>query len=92
MEIQKSNTHESELIHFSNLVNLALVDNKCVIENNKVLNKFREELHITNEEYSTIIENSSKYPIKIVDSVSKRLEYIYDYFTVLYADRNLRFS
>lgn len=81
--------HQQNVVHFANLWNLAFADGKFDHEEYLLLEFFVRKLKITPEERRMIFDNPEKYVIRPVESFSKRLEYIFDFFKIIYANNKL---
>ncbi|WP_027395072.1 hypothetical protein [Aquimarina latercula] len=81
--------HQENLIHFASLVNLAFVDNEFDSEEYLVLESLAQKLNISKEERTNILESPESFAIKPIDSFSKRLEFIFNFFNIIYADHKI---
>lgn len=86
IDLYHSSEHRRNLAHFSAIVNLALTDGSIGSEEETKLNGFARKLGISAEEYKEIVVNPSKYPLISPISAEMRLERLFDFFRIIYAD------
>src|SRR5699024_9112389 len=91
-DLYGSGRHIRNFTHFSSLVNLAAVDGEIKPEEENVLRRLAIRLGIGEEQYKQAIENPSDFPINPSHQYNRRLERLYDIFTVIYADNNIMTS
>lgn len=80
------NNPSSNLSHFANLVNLAATDGKITVLEEGLLRRFARKLSISDNDYTKVISNPSKYPVEAINSKEQRLEYLFDLFKIVYVD------
>jgi len=85
-DLFESGSHSRNLGHFASLANIALADGVLKEAEEKLLKRFKQKLHITDQEYSEIIKDPSKYPINPHYSADKRLERMLDLFKMIFID------
>lgn len=78
---QKHNVH-----HFAGLVKLAMSDGVITEGEEKLLNRAAKKLHILQEKAKDILDNYKKFPITTPHGYDDRIELLYDYAKMLYAD------
>ncbi len=86
IDLYHSSEHRRNLAHFSAIVNLALTDGFINTEEETRLNGFSRKLGISPDEFSEIVANPSKYPLIAPVSSEMRLERLFDFFRIIYAD------
>lgn len=72
--------------HFAGLVKLAMADGIITDGEEKLLNRASKNLHISEENTKHIIENYLDYPETSPHGYDDRIELLYDYTKMLYAD------
>ena len=75
--------------HFSAIVRVAIADGDLSTEEKQFLDKLKNRLEISDEEYEEILENPTKYPINAPSLYVQRLERLYDLARMVYADHIL---
>lgn len=75
--------------HFSAIVRVAIADGELSAEEKQFLDKLKNRLEISDEEYDEILENPLKYPINPPSLHNQRLERLYDLSRMVYADHIL---
>jgi uncharacterized tellurite resistance protein B-like protein len=85
-DFYQSSEHSGNLAHFAAIVNLALIDGELNSDEEIKLKRLAYKLNISDEEYNTILKNPSKFPIRTLASAEERLERLYDFFKIVYAD------
>lgn len=88
-QLYESGTQKRNVLHFAAIANIALVDGKVNIAEQKMLNSFSRKLDIGEEQYKEIMNNISSYPLSLVNSIKERFEYIYEFFCMIYADHEI---
>jgi uncharacterized tellurite resistance protein B-like protein len=78
--------HRSNLAHFASIASLAAVDGEVGKEEKAMLNRFAFKLDITDEEYKEVMKKENKYPIEPSLDSTKRLERLYDLFSIIFVD------
>lgn len=86
VDLYQSSEHRNNLAHFAAIVNLALVDGEFNEEEKARVEKYAHKLGISSEEYALILENPKKYPLNPPADVVRRMERMYDFFKIIYAD------
>ncbi len=89
LDLYQSSEHRNNVAHFAAIVGLALVDGELDREERILVNRFAKKLDITDDEYNLIIENPSKYPLVAYSKFDDRLEHLYDFFKIIYADNRV---
>lgn len=89
LDLFESSKHRNNVAHFAAMVNLAIVDGTLNDKELELVKKFAFKLDITDEEYDFIIEKPNKFPLLSSNSNEERLELIYDFFKIIYADHDL---
>lgn len=84
-----SGEHLRNLDHFSSIVNLAAIDGEINPREEAQLKRIAQKLDINESEYEKILENPHSFPISSPNDVEKRLERIYDLFTLIYSDHEM---
>lgn len=72
--------------HFAGLVKLAMADGVISEGESKLLNRAAKKLHILEAEVKNIIANYKNYPVTTAHGYDDRIELLYDYAKMLYAD------
>lgn len=72
--------------HFSAIVRVAIADGALSADEKQFLDKIKNRLEISDEEYNEILENPTKYPINAPVMHIQRLERLYDLSRMVYAD------
>ncbi len=78
--------HSRNLGHFASIANMALVNGKLGMEEEKLLKRFAQKLDIDESEYEKILQNPAGYPIYPPNSAERRLERMHDLFQIIFAD------
>ena len=72
--------------HFASIANMATVNGKLGIEEEKLLKQFAVKLDIGEAEYEKILKDPTIYPISPPNSAERRLERMHDLFKIIFAD------
>lgn len=75
--------------HFSAIVRVAIADGDLSVEEKQFLDKLKNRLEISDEEYEEILENPKKYPVNPPTLYVQRLERLFDLARMVYADHVL---
>lgn len=75
--------------HFAGLVKLAMADGKISEGENKQLNRAAKKLHILDDQVKNIIANYKDYPVTTPHGYDDRIELLYDYSKMLFADEEV---
>ena len=86
LDLYKHSEKRQNLAHFASLASLAAVDGEINPPEKDVLDRFAHKLNITPQEYKEVMKKENKYPILPSNSFEKRLERLYDLFSIIYAD------
>jgi uncharacterized tellurite resistance protein B-like protein len=78
--------HRSNLAHFAAIASLAAIDGEVGKEEKAMLDRFAFRLDITEEEYKEVMKKENKYPIEPSLDSKKRLERLYDLFSIIFVD------
>ena len=65
---------QRRISHFIALVKMAYIDDK---------------LNINEDRFAKILSDPNRFPLEAVNSQEERLEYIYDFFKMIYADHKI---
>lgn len=79
----------NKLNHFGSLVNLAFVDGEFTAEEYELLEQMATKLGLSKAERNMILETPSEFSFDAVTSLEERIAYVYDFFTMIYADHRL---
>lgn len=85
-DLFESGEHSRNLGHFASIANMATVNGKLGMEEEKMLKRFAEKLDINEGEYEKILKNPNSYPINPPNSAERRLERMHDLFQIIFAD------
>lgn len=72
--------------HFAGVVTLAMADGTISEGEEKLLKRIANKLHILEEKYKDILENYSEYPITTPHNYDDRIELLFDYARMIFAD------
>lgn len=85
-DLFESGNHSSNLGHFASIANMATINGKLGIEEEKLLRQFAVKLDINESEYEKILKNPTAFPLMPVHSAEGRLERMHDLFKIIFAD------
>ncbi|WP_027392440.1 hypothetical protein [Aquimarina latercula] len=88
-KLLNNNRAEDNLLHFACLVSLARIDGEIDIQEQKTLEKLATELKITQDQFDNLLSNTDKVVIEPIKSFSNRLQYVYNFFKVIYTNKEL---
>ncbi|WP_411029663.1 TerB family tellurite resistance protein [Spongiimicrobium sp. 3-5] len=74
------------LAHFAALTSLAAVNGEVKPEELKLLDRFAQKLHISEEEYKKVMKDPTQYAIEPEADSKERLKRFYDLFRIVHAD------
>lgn len=74
--------------HFASVVKLAMADGIITDGEEKLLKRVAKHLHILEEKYRDILENYAEYPIVTPHNYEERIELLYDYAKMIFADES----
>lgn len=80
---------QRRISHFIALVKMVYIDGFVYEEEQKVLLKFADKLNINEDRFAKILSDPNRFPLEAVNSQEERLEYIYDFFKMIYADHKI---
>jgi len=72
--------------HFLNMYLIAMSDNEFDEKEMQTILKIGEDKGITKEEFEKIIINPTKIEFKIPDDTIKKIEYLFDFAKIIWAD------
>ena len=85
-DLYASGEHKNNLGHFANIVHLAAIDGIINIEEDTLMHKLAKKLGVSDSEFKEVVSSPSSYPIVPAVSKTDRLEKLYDFFKIIYAD------
>ena len=85
-DLFESGERSRNLGHFASIANMATINGKLGLEEEKLLKQFAVKLDIGEEEYEKILKDPSIYPISPPNSAERRLERMHDLFKIIFAD------
>lgn len=89
MNVSSNVSQDIRLNHFGGLVNLAFVDGEFASEEYDFLESLATRLSLTKDERDMILEAPENFTVEIINPISERYTYIYDFFRLIYADNRL---
>jgi hypothetical protein len=89
-DIYKTGGHKRNLGHFANIVKLALSDNLINEKEQKVINRMKRELHISDADYDKVLKSPNSFPINPPSNTNARLERFYNLISVVLADNVIK--
>jgi uncharacterized tellurite resistance protein B-like protein len=92
IDLYQSSAHRNNVAHFAAIVSIALVDGQLNENEMTLVNRFKGKLDITDEEYNLIMTDPTKYPLASYSSYNDRLEHLFDFFKIIYADHKIEDS
>ena len=92
LDLYQSSAHRNNVAHFAAIVTIALVDGGLNDSEMVLVDRFKRKLDITDEEYRLIMTDPTKYSLVAYSSYSDRLEHLFDFFKIIYADHNIEES
>lgn len=88
-DLYENSESRKNLAHFAAMASLAAVDGEINPEEKRILDRFAEKLGITDAEYKEVMKKENKYPIETPHDMEKRLERLYDFFRIVFADNDI---
>ena len=85
-DLFESGERSRNLGHFASIANMATVNGKIGVEEEKLLKRFASKLNIGEDEYEKILKNPTAYPISTPNSSERRLDRMHDLFKIIFAD------
>ncbi|WP_152285957.1 tellurite resistance TerB family protein [Flavicella marina] len=89
-DIYKTGQHKRNLGHFANIVKLAMSDRIITENEQKVINRLKKQLHITDADYSKVIASPDSFPINPPANINLRLERFYNLISMVVADNAIQ--
>lgn len=89
LDLYKNSESRRNLAHFAAMASLAAVDGEINPAEKKILDRFAEKLEITPAEYKEVMKKENKYPIEGHMDMEQRLERLYDFFRIIFADNDI---
>lgn len=77
---------KQNLNHFASIVKMAMADGVITEEEEKLLKKVAKKLHILEDVEQEVLKNYKEYPITTPHNYEDRIELLYDYTKMIYAD------
>lgn len=84
-----SGEQKRNINHFASIVRLAMADNVITEGEEKLLKRLAKQFHISEEKYTEILQNPSKYPIDTPHNYNERIEHLYDLGRMIFADNEV---
>ncbi len=75
--------------HFASIANMATVNGKLGLQEEKLLKQFAVKLDIDEADYEKILKDPTIYPINPPNSAERRLERMHDLFKIIFADNEI---
>ena len=72
--------------HFASVVKLAMADEVITEGEEKLLKRVARKLHILDDKVKDILKNYKDYPTTTPNGYDDRIELLYDYAKIIYAD------
>lgn len=88
-DLYSSGKHKQEIGHFASIVKIAKVDGIISAEEEQLLQRASNRLHISEEEFQKIVENPEKFPVNPPTSYDERIERLYRLTKTIFADGNV---
>lgn len=88
-DLFESGERSRNLGHFASIANMATVNGKLGLEEEKLLKQFAVKLDIGEDDYEKILKNPTIYPISPPNSSERRLERMHDLFQIIFADNTI---
>jgi|SRR5690554_650283 len=88
-DLFESGERSRNLSHFASIANMATIQGKLGLEEEKMLKRFAEKLNIDESDYEKILKNPTIYPISPSNSAERRLERMHDLFQIIFADHTI---
>jgi uncharacterized tellurite resistance protein B-like protein len=85
-DLYSSGAHKRNLSHFANIVKLAVSDNVVTEDEDKLLQRMKRRLDISDSEYASIMEDPNQYPINPPVNLNVRIERLYNLTRMVVAD------
>jgi uncharacterized tellurite resistance protein B-like protein len=89
IDLYKNSESRKNLAHFAAMASLASVDGEINPAEKKILDRFAEKLGITAAEYKEVMKKENKYPVESTFDQEERLERLYDFFRIVFADNDI---
>jgi uncharacterized tellurite resistance protein B-like protein len=89
IDLYENSESRKNLAHFAAMASLAAVDGEINPEEKKILDHLADKLGITASEYKEVMKKENKYPIETPFDMEKRLERLYDFFRIIFADNDI---
>ena len=88
-DLYSSGKHKQEIGHFASIVKIAKTDNIISEGEQNLLDRAAKKLHISTEEYNTILNNPEKFPVNPPISYEERIERLHRLTRMIFADDNI---
>lgn len=85
-DLYGNSEHRRNLAHFAAMATLAASDGVIDEQEKELLDRFARKLDISTDEYKEVMKPTNKYPIEPPIDSEKRLERLYDLFTIIFVD------
>lgn len=89
LDLYYHSEQKRNLAHFAAIASLAAVDGEVNAQEKAVLDRFARKLNISESDYKEVMKKSNKYPIEPQNDLEKRLERLYDFCRVIFADHEV---
>lgn len=89
IDLYEAGNSRKQLAHFATLCSLAAADGEINEEEKAILDRFAIKLDISEAEYKEIMKKENKYPIETSASEEKRMKRLYDFFQIIFSDRDV---
>ena len=89
IDLFESGEHKRNLGHFASLANIAFLDGKLSVIQEKLLARFARKLDIRKAEYKAVLKNPLRYPIIPPNAQEKRLERLHDLFKMIFTNHEI---
>jgi uncharacterized tellurite resistance protein B-like protein len=86
VDLYKTGRHQRNLGHFASIIKLALSDNKISTQEQKVIDRMKQQLHISDADYEKVLKAPDLIPINPPANINARLERFFNLIEVILAD------
>lgn len=86
-DIYQTGGQKRNLGHFANIIKLAMSDDKISKKEQKVINRLKLQLHISDADYTKVLKAPDLIPINPPAGLNARLERFFNLIGIVLADR-----
>jgi uncharacterized tellurite resistance protein B-like protein len=90
VDLYETGGHQRNLGHFANIIKLAVSDNMISDKEQKIINRLKRQLHISDADYDRVLKAPNSIPINPPANINARLERFFNLIAIVLADNIIK--